>query len=47
MPRYSEERKNALLGKLMPPDNQPVPVVANLNISPAGEKKRGINQNSV
>ena len=28
MPRYSEERKNAVLGKLMPPNNQPVPVVA-------------------
>ena len=28
MPRYSEERKNAVLGKLMPPNNQSVPLVA-------------------
>ena len=28
MPRYSEERRNAVLSKLLPPSNQPVPRVA-------------------
>jgi len=28
MPRYSEERKHAVLSKLIPPNNQPVPEVA-------------------
>ena len=28
MPRYSEERKNGVLGKLMPPNNQSVVLVA-------------------
>ena len=28
MPRYSVERKNAVLKKLLPPENQPVPAVS-------------------
>ena len=28
MPRYSVERKNAVIKKLLPPENQPVPLVA-------------------
>ena len=28
MPRYSDERKRAVLSKMMPPNNQPVPLVA-------------------
>ena len=28
MPRYSEERRNAVLSKLLPPNNQSVPLVA-------------------
>ncbi len=28
MPRYSLEKKDAVLKKLLPPENQPVPVVS-------------------
>ena len=50
MPRYSEERRNAVLSKLLPPNNQRLgPRAASLTVSACGvrQKEKFLNLHTV